>query len=39
MARFDDVTGSSAGVIVCTDADVGSAFTSEAMQTSATARE
>ena len=39
MARFDDVTGSSAGVIVCTDADIGSAFTSEAMQTSATARE
>ena len=35
MARFDDVTGSSAGVIVCTDTGVGSAFTSEAMQTSA----
>jgi beta-aspartyl-peptidase (threonine type) len=39
MERFDDVTGSSAGVIVCTDADVGSAFTSEAMQTSAAAQE
>lgn len=39
MARFDDVTGSSAGVIVCTDADVGSAFTSEAMQTSVASRD
>ena len=39
MARFDDVTGSSAGIIVCTDAGVGSAFTSEAMQTSVAARE
>jgi beta-aspartyl-peptidase (threonine type) len=39
MKRFDDVTGSSAGIIVCTDADVGSAFTSEAMQTSAAAQE
>ena len=39
MARFDDVTGSSAGVIVCTDTDVGSAFTSEAMQTSAAVNE
>jgi beta-aspartyl-peptidase (threonine type) len=39
MAQFDDVTGSSAGVIVCTDADVGSAFTSEAMQTSVASRD
>ena len=39
MARFDDVTGSSAGVIVCTDADVGSAITSEAMQTSVASRD
>ena len=39
MARFDDVTGSSAGVIVCTDTGVGSAFTSEAMQTSAAVNE
>ena len=34
IAAFDDVTGSSAGVIVLDEAGAGSAFNSEAMQTS-----
>ncbi|AEN06504.1 isoaspartyl peptidase/L-asparaginase [Halolamina sp.] len=38
IEEFDDITGSSAGVIVADEEDVGSAFNSEGMQTSTATR-
>ncbi|MFC6755245.1 isoaspartyl peptidase/L-asparaginase, partial [Halorubrum tibetense] len=35
IREFDDLTGSGAGVIVCGDDTVGSAFNTDGMQTSA----